>query len=91
MLGAQEARIGDVINKRCGQQGCVKAPSYDVDGSKKAEFCIVHRKQGREVNVVSKKCGRQCFTKLRSFGIDGSHRTESCVHHKRGGMMDAVN
>ncbi|CAM9718416.1 unnamed protein product, partial [Ectocarpus sp. 12 AP-2014] len=56
-IGAAAARktiMQDVIHKGCGHPGCIKRPSFGIDGSKKAEFCSQHSQQGM-VNVVSKR------------------------------------
>lgn len=45
----------DVVRKRCSHGGCAKTPSFGVDGSKRADFCSQHAKEG-VVNVVSKMC-----------------------------------
>ncbi|CAN0392606.1 unnamed protein product [Ectocarpus fasciculatus] len=36
----------DVNNKKCAHQGCSTTPSFGVAGTKKAEFCREHAKQG---------------------------------------------
>ncbi|CAM9586530.1 unnamed protein product [Ectocarpus sp. 4 AP-2014] len=43
------------LARKCGHPGCMKQPSFGTDGSKKAEFCSQHAKQGM-VNLRSRRC-----------------------------------
>ncbi|CAM9765281.1 unnamed protein product [Sphacelaria rigidula] len=80
----------NVRDKRCGEEGCVKYPSYGVAGSKKAEFCSKHAGAGM-VNVVNKRCGEEGCVKYPSYGVAGSKKAEFCFKHARAGMVNVVN
>lgn len=47
-------RMVNVKSKRCGHPGFSKGPSYGKEGTKKAEFCKQHAKDGM-VSVNHKK------------------------------------
>eukprot|EP00903_Cladosiphon_okamuranus_P018087 g16645.t1 len=61
---------------RRGHQGCTKIPSYGKDGTRTAEFCYKHKKDGM-VDVVSK-----------SYGVEGSANRGFCNHHADDGMVN---
>lgn len=35
-----------VESRKCAHASCTKKPSYGVDGSRTAEFCFEHKKDG---------------------------------------------
>ena len=47
-----------VRSKRYGHPGCSKAPSHGVEGTKQAELCAQHAREGM-VDVEGNKCGIQ--------------------------------
>lgn len=40
---------------RCSHGDCITGPSYGVEGTKKAEYCSKHAKEGM-VNVRDRRC-----------------------------------
>lgn len=63
----------DLIHKICAHLGCSKLPSFDVEGTRKREFCAGHAKRGM-VDVSSKKCAHLGCSKGLSFGGAGTKR-----------------
>ena len=76
--------------KRCTHAGCTKQPRYGVAGTKTAEYCSEHRKDGM-VNVASKRCTHAGCTKRPSYGVAGTKTAEFCSEHKKSGMVDVKN
>jgi len=57
--------VGDSTNSTCGHQGGGKQPSFDVDGSKKKEFCSEHKGDGmagHEGSVPSEDASKSVST-----------------------------
>ena len=77
----------DVTHKSCGHPGCNKQPTYGVEGTKTAELCSQHAREGM-VNVISKRCGRQGCNKYPSFGVEGREKREYCAQHATPGMTN---
>ena len=75
------------MRPRCGHHGCIKQPSYGVDGSNRKEFCPEHKRDGM-VDLKHKRCGHHGCGKRPSYGADGSNKVEFCFEHKRDGMVD---
>ena len=75
-----------VYSKMCGHPDCPKHPAYGVEGSKTAEFCAGHRKEGM-VNVVSQRCSHPGCNKQPAFGLEGSKKKEFCAEHKKEGLV----
>lgn len=44
-----------IMPSKCNHGDCTTGPSYGLLGTKKAEYCIKHAKQGM-VNVRDKRC-----------------------------------
>ncbi|CAM9891520.1 unnamed protein product, partial [Sphacelaria rigidula] len=76
----------DVVNKRCGQEGCFNKPSYGAKGSRRADFCAQHAVAGM-VNVVKKRRGQEGFSKP-SNGTVGSRRGKFGAQHAGRAIMD---
>ena len=45
----------NVVNKKCGNPGCLKRASYGETGRKKVEFCKTHAKKGMVI-VCTLRC-----------------------------------
>lgn len=73
--------------KGCAVPGCAKKPSYGVNGTKTAQFCGQHRKEGM-VNVRSKKCTDTGCGKKASYGVDGTTSGQFCAQHAEKGMVN---
>ena len=72
---------------KCHHAGCAKYAVYGVEGTKKAELCSQHAREGM-VNVRSKRCGHQGCNKIPSYGMEGTRKAELCSQHAREGMVD---
>ena len=75
--------------KRCAYPGCPKPPTYGMEGSKRAEFCAGHKKEGM-VNVLTsnKRCSHRCCTKHPYYGVEGRQMAEFCAGHKKESMVN---
>ena len=69
---------------------CGKIPSFEVAGTKSAEYCAQHAPDGM-VNVCSKKCRTEGYDKQPSFGVAGTKMAEYCAQHPPYGMVDVCN
>ncbi|CAN0307138.1 unnamed protein product [Pylaiella littoralis] len=78
------------MRTKCNHVGCSKRASYGVAGTKTAELCSGHAKDGT-VNVVSKMCNHRGCTKRPSFGVAGTKTAEFCSGHAKDGMMDVIH
>ncbi|CAN0446120.1 unnamed protein product, partial [Pylaiella littoralis] len=65
---------------------CTKQPRYGVAGTKTAEFCSGHAKDGM-VDVLSKRCAHLGCTKRPSYGVAGTQTAEFCSGHAKDGMV----
>ena len=82
----------DVVSqrRRCGHPGCNKHPLFGVVGSKTAEFCSPHAKEGM-MNVVHQRCDHPDCGKRPLYGVDGSKTAEFCSPHAKEGMVNVVS
>ncbi len=72
----------------CHHDGCTKGASFGVDGSKEAELCCEHKRDGTV--DLSKKCLYDGCTKVPSFGVDGSKNVVFCSEHKKDEVVNVV-
>ena len=81
---AQHAPNGmvNVKSRKCRTQGCVKAPSFGVAGTKTAEYCAQHAPD-EMVDIKSRKFGTQGCGKGPSFGVAGTTTTEYYAQRAR--------
>lgn len=80
----------DVVHKTCARPGCLKYPSYGVEGSrKKAEYCVSHAPAGM-FNFGNKQCAHEGCSKRAKYGAPGTKKSEYCSPHAREGMVDLV-
>ncbi|CAN0050288.1 unnamed protein product [Sphacelaria rigidula] len=70
----------NVVNKRCGHEGCSKRPSYGAVGSRHREFCAQHAGAGM-VNVISKKCDQKDPLNHIMRDLEGTSKMNSCREH----------
>ncbi|CAM9449146.1 unnamed protein product, partial [Hapterophycus canaliculatus] len=80
--------------KRCGEAGCIKRPSYGLDGSKEPEFCVAHARHGM-TSLKKVKKNKRCAhpagcPKQPNYGVDGSKRPEFCATHAGEGMVNVL-
>lgn len=61
-----------------------------VDGSKKAEFYVEHKKEGT-LSVRSKRCDHPSCRKRSPYGMDGSKTARFCVEYNKEGMVDVLS
>ena len=69
----------------CNEIGCKVRPSFNVEGNKKALYCVTHKKEGM-VDVKSKTC-LNC-KKQPVFNVEGSKTALYCATHKKEGMVN---
>ena len=72
----------NVKRRKCKTQGCVKAPSFAVAGTKTVEYCAQHAPD-EMVDIKSKKCRTQGCGKGPSFGMAGTTTAEYCAQRAR--------
>ncbi|CAN0057130.1 unnamed protein product, partial [Pylaiella littoralis] len=77
----------NVRSRKCAHRGCTKEPRFGVAGTKTAEFCSGHAKDGM-VNVCHKKCTHRGCPKQPKFGVAGTKTAEFCSGHAEGGMVN---
>ncbi|CAN0032110.1 unnamed protein product [Pylaiella littoralis] len=77
----------DVLRKKCTHRGCTKRTYFGAAGSKVAEFCSGHAKDGM-VDVLRKKCTHHGCTTVPSYGAVGSTVAEFCSGHAKDEMVD---
>ena len=63
--------------------------SHGVEGSKMAELCAEHKKEGM-VDVMSKRCAHPSCDKQPTYGVAGGKVAEVCVGHAKEGMVDVT-
>ena len=73
------------VSKRCGHPSCNKRPSYGMGGSKTAEVCSKHKKEGM-VDIRKKRCGCPGCINQPSYGTEGGKTAEFCARHAKVGM-----
>ncbi|CAN0344470.1 unnamed protein product, partial [Ectocarpus sp. 12 AP-2014] len=74
----------------CKQHGCNKVGSFGVQGTRTAEYCATHAKDGM-LNVISKRCDHPGCSKHPSYGRKGSKKAEFCVAHASKDMVDVCS
>ena len=74
--------------KRCGEPGCKKFPTYNLEGSEHGNFCARHKQPGM-VDVKNKRCAHAggC-KKWPSFNVPGAKSGIVCGSHRLEGMVD---
>ncbi|CAM9114436.1 unnamed protein product, partial [Pylaiella littoralis] len=80
----------DVFSKQCTQRGCTTRPNYGVMGTKTAEFCSGHAKDGM-VDVFSKQRTHHGCTKQPRYGVMGTKTAEFCSGDAKAGMVDVFS
>lgn len=83
-----EPAMINVINwTECSREGCLKYPTYGVEGTSNREFCVEHALSGM-VDVHRKKCLAEGCLKRASHGVKGTGRRQFCSQHAPNGMAD---
>jgi len=77
----------DVKHKTCVEEGCLKIPTFNIEGESIGLYCTTHKKEGM-VNVISKTCVEEGCLKIPTFNIYGESIGLYCVAHKKAGMID---
>lgn len=72
--------------KTCGHEGCLKQPTFGIDGSKNKEFCGPHAKPGM-VCIHGRRCGEKGCMKVPSYGAAGTKTALYCRQHAKAGMV----
>ncbi|CAM9137846.1 unnamed protein product [Scytosiphon promiscuus] len=75
--------------RTCGHEGCLKQPTFGIDGSKKKEFCSPHAKEGM-VNIHTRRCRKLGCMKSPGYGVAGTRVALYCRRHAEGTDMVAV-
>ena len=68
---------------------CNKKAIFGIHGTKKAEFCKIHKKENM-IDVISKRCETQNCSKLPCFGFVGE-KVKFCKEHKLENMINIKN
>ena len=72
----------NVKSRKCKTQGCVKASSFGVAGTKTAEYCEQYAPD-EMVDIKSRKCRTQGCGKGPSFGVAGTTTAEYCAQRAK--------
>lgn len=80
MVVARQAR-------RCGDNNCLRRPSFGYPGDSRASWCVAHKTEGH-VDVTSRRCDREGCIRIPSFRHRGEQRSRFCAAHKEPGMHD---
>lgn len=85
--------VADANGERCSYQGCMEQPSYGVGigGSKTAQFCARHSKEGMVHVCKQMRCAHQGCTKLPSYGTEGSKIAQFCAPHAKERMVNVFS
>lgn len=77
---------------RCGHPRCTTRASFGADGSKKAEFCSRHARDGMvDIYSTRNRCLHPSCTTRAHFGVEGNKKGEFCSEHAKPGMVDFRN
>lgn len=80
----------NVRKHKCNHPTCTTSPVFGVAGTRKAEFCAPHAKEGM-VPVSGKKCSGADCTKQLVYGLMGTTKAIVCVQHREGGLVNVVS
>lgn len=80
----------DVVNEKCGDDGCPRVPWFGVEGSEQQEFRAQHAMTGMG-DVVHRKCHYDGCPAYPSQGVAESRKREFCAQHAREGMVDVTH
>jgi len=69
-------------SRQCIHDGCKTRPVFNVEGSKIALYCAVHKKDGMN-NIKSKRCIHDGCKTLPVFNVEGSKEALYCVCIKK--------
>ena len=69
----------------CKETDCRKKPRFNVEGSKSAMYCSIHKKLGM-VDMNHKTC-LEC-KKIPTFNVEGTTNRLYCAVHKKTGMVN---
>ena len=73
--------------RKCGMEGCKRRPTFGVEGTRQAEFCLSHKHDGF-VNVLAKRCDAvEGCRRQPSFGMPGA-KPVRCAAHRLDGMVN---
>ena len=71
----------------CIEDGCKVRPIFNIEGVKKALYCLAHKKDGM-IDVKSKTCIENGCKKQPNFNKEFEKKALYCVLHKKDGMVD---
>lgn len=77
----------DVRSERCYREGCSKAPSFGLEGSRKARVSLQNAEEG-VVEVIKRRRSRKGWSKRPSFRWEGKTMLCCCSLHVMGAMVD---
>ena len=72
--------------RKCGLDGCKRRPTFGVEGTRQAQFCLSHKPEGF-VNVLCKQCDVEGCKRQPSFGVEGA-KPVRCAAHRSEGMVN---
>jgi hypothetical protein len=70
----------DVKNPQCKEAGCIKQPTYNIAGSKKALYCYDH-KLDNMITLYTKICIYEGCSSTATFNKPGL-KPQFCARHK---------
>eukprot|EP00903_Cladosiphon_okamuranus_P016606 g15319.t1 len=72
--------------RKCDKEGCKLRPTFGVDGTRLAQFCLSH-KPDDFVNVLAKRCNGEGCRHQPSFGMPRGAPVR-CAKHRSDGMVN---
>jgi hypothetical protein len=80
----------NVVHKKCIEENCKIAPTFNLPSEKVGIYCVTHKKQYM-VNVESKRCIEQNCDTFPSYNYENEKARLYCNKHKKDGMIDINN
>jgi hypothetical protein len=80
----------DVVRKTCAHESCVKQPSFNISGEKRAIYCAKH-KTAVMVNVLQKTCAHKGCGRNPFFDALGETKGLYCATHKTAAMVNVLS
>jgi hypothetical protein len=74
----------------CIYPNCKTRPHYNVEGEKKALYCVTHKLDGM-IDVKNKTCIHPNCKTRPVFNVEGQTRALYCSQHKKEEMVDVIH
>ncbi len=75
---------------KCIHDGCNTRPNYNIEGSKEALYCKIH-KTDTMIDVMNKKCIHNGCNTRPHYNIEGSKKALYCKTHKTDTMVNVID